>query len=73
MVDAVALQSVLWTQGEEVQVQDLPGRCTLFLGKTLYFHGANLFTKEYKLVPAKKAGKPNKMLGDNLAMDWHPI
>ena len=66
MVDAVALQSVLWTQGEEVQVRHLPGHCTLFLGKTLYFHGAYFSTKEYKLVPAKRQGSPIKCWGITL-------
>ena len=45
--------------------------CVVFLGKT-FSQCLSLSTQEYKWV-MEESGKPNEMLGGNLAMDWHPI
>ena len=42
------------------------GHCVVFLGKTLYSHGASLH-------PGVKMGTGEFNAGGNSAMDWHPI
>ena len=42
------------------------GHCVVFLGKTLYSHGASLH-------PGVKMGTGKFNVGGNPAMDWHPI
>ena len=59
------------------------GQCVEFLGKTPYSHSASLHpVVEMGIVPllpgvqmgtVKLSGKPDEMLGGNLALDWHPI
>ena len=43
------------------------GHCVVFLGKTLYPHGASLHPGVFKM------GTGEFKAGGNPAMDWHPI
>ena len=48
------------------------GHFVMFLGKTLYFH-LNLLHPGVEMGNGELSGKPDGMLGGNVAMEWHPI